>query len=478
MAFIVIPAVLIGFGCQHQYEKPPEKEPFFEKWRTAADQSKGYSPAPKTRSIQLDEPSGTAAQPAGPVADELLSRQLITLKMHNVDVAVLLRAMAKAAGQSIVINESVSGKVNIDVDKKPWGEVFLSILSARGLDYERDGDILRIVTLEDRSRNLQQLETEEKIKKKRQEIALVEPLITRVISIDYADAAKLKTNLEMFLTEKQEKPVGSVMVDEHTNSLIIQALREDLSEMIPIIEALDRPTKQVLIEAHIVEATKLTARELGVAWGGLYSNTGAGYSIVGDATQATGVAQGNPIVPTTEYMVNSADTPINVVGDISRAGVAGGLNIGLIAENIGSGILIAQLQALEEEGELNILSSPSITTLDNQTATIESGEKVPVKTTQDLENKVEYQDASLLLEVKPHIIDDKTISLKIKTLKDEVDDTRDVDGNPYIVTKRAETNVILFDGQTTVIGGLTKDSEGDAESGERGQTAILKWPNR
>ncbi len=450
-------AILLIVGCQHK--KPEPKKPFFEKWRVTADKSKGFSPSQTRLDVKVDETPVPAAAPEPAGAD--LPDQPITLKMHDVDVAVLLRALAKAAGQDIIINESVEGRVNIDVEAAPWNRVFLNILNAQGLAYEKDGQILRIITLDDRNRSLQKLETEQKIKNKKREIDLVDPLITRVVKIDYADALMMKSNLEQFLTEKQEgKKIGAVMVDEHTNSLIIQAMRDDLEEMIPIINELDRPTSQVLIEAHIVEATQSTARELGIRWGGLYQDTPNYYATGGPAadTGVIGVTPGN-IDPVTGYAFNF---PASNVTDVL------GMTVGFVAQDIGDSILALQLSALEQEGELNILSSPSITTLDNQTAIIESGKEVPYQTVEDKEVKIEYKKAVLSLEVTPHVIEGKTLKLIINTNKDELDFANGVGGNPAITTKKAQTTVILYDGQTTVIGGLSKENNAQDEAGVPG----------
>jgi type IV pilus assembly protein PilQ len=453
-------ALVMILGCQHPKPAQKNENAFFEKWRVTAEKSKGYSPAPTQRSLDLEQ-TDEALKPEKtepPGAD--LPDQPITLKMQNVDVAVLLRALARAAGQNIVINETVGGKVNIDVDHTPWNQAFLSILNAQGLAYERDGNIIRIITLEDRSRNLQQLETEQKIKTKTQEIARVDPLITRVVKINYADAGKLKTNLEGFLTAEQEgKPIGAVMVDEHTNSLIIQAMREDLAEMIPLINELDRPTPQVLIEAHIVETDQSTARELGIRWGGLYQNA-SDYLTSGGDTGVIGVTPGN-IDPVTGYAVNFPAG--GVTGDL-------GMTLGLVTQGLGDSILAMQLSALQNEGELNILSSPSVTTLDNQVAIIESGREVPYQTVEDNDVKVEFKKAVLKLEVTPHVIEGKTLKLKIDVNKDEVASTTQTSTiePPSIITKKATTNVILFDGQTTVIGGLSKENINNGEAGVPG----------
>jgi type IV pilus assembly protein PilQ len=128
-------------------------------------------------------------------------------------------------------------------------------------------------------------------------------------------------------------------------------------------------------------------------------------------------------------------------------------------------LLNVQLSALQDQGKLNILSSPSITTLDNQTAYIESGQDIPFQTVEDGEVNIEYKKATLRLTVTPHVIDDKTLKMFINVHKDEPDFSQTVLGNPTIITKNAETNVIQFDGQTIVIGGLNKETTNDSKTG-------------
>jgi type IV pilus assembly protein PilQ len=231
--------------------------------------------------------------------------------------------------------------------------------------------------------------------------------------------------------------------------------------MIALVTELDQPTAQVLIEAHIIEATSETARELGVQWGGLYkwNRQSDNYWIAPNAGNAIGVT------PATEGVTPSTGWASNFPANLSAASITGtGFSLGMIAETANA-ILAAQLTALEEEGKLNILSKPSITTLDNQTAIIESGDEVPFQTVDDNKVQIEYKKAVLRLEVTPHVIEGDTLKMDIITNKDELDFTRTVSGNPTVITKKAETNVVLFDGQTTVIGGLNKQTDRDLDYG-------------
>jgi type IV pilus assembly protein PilQ len=330
--------------------------------------------------------------------------------------------------------------------------VFLSILQTHGLNYAWKGNILRIMTAED-------MDAELLSKARKRELRLVQPPLTRIVAVKFSEAEKLKSNLEQFVSlDRNGNPTGSILVDEHTNSLIIQAIKSDMDRMLAVVKKLDRPTPQVLIEAYIVEANKDVARELGIQWGGAYRNKSGDKSlIVGGNQFGTGTGDlGQPVDVTTGAVV---DLPAAAIGSFNPA------TLGLIYSKVGDFLLSVQLSALQDQGKLHILSSPSITTQDNKLAFIESGQDVPFQSVEDGEVNVEYKEAVLRLEVIPSVIDGNTLKLDIKVNKDEPDFSRTVLGNPTIITKKAQTNVIQNDGQTIVIGGLSKESASRGDTG-------------
>jgi len=424
-----------------------------------AKNSKGHSPAATKRKIELPErikqmKALDKEAKAGPVNS--LPTRKVSLKMYNVEITTLLRALARAADHNLLIKSDIEGNISVIIQDTPWDQVFRGILRTHGLSYTWEGDIIRVATIEDMERNLKLDAIQEKRKAQELEIKRVEPLLTRVVTINYADATELKENLKEFLTKNKEgKSRGSIMVDEHTNSLIIQAIMTDIARMISLIEELDRPTPQILIEAHIVEATRETAYNLGIQWGGLY-HTGNSWITPG---ANTGEVLGNSL---STGIDPSSGIAANFPADIG----ATGLTLGFVFENIGKSILNVQLSALQEDGQINILSSPSITTLDNQMAFTENGEKVPyVSTDDDGNTDVKFEEAVLRLEITPHVIDERNLKMKIGVKKDEVDITRAVEGNPFIIKKQTETTLIVEDNETIVISGLTKQTNSNSESG-------------
>ncbi len=525
--------LVLATGCGSA--KDPGPNPFFEEWKVRAESATAAVPGAKRQQVDLTrktlDPASESTKKIGQEAARPLPTLPVTLRMNAVELPVLLRALARAAGQNIMINERVTGKVQINIENVPWDQAFRAVLRTHGLAYAWEGEILRIMTAQDQDEDL-------KREAQRRELELVKPMETRIVRVDYADPQDLKDNLQGFLArQKDDKSRGSIMVDKHSNALIIQAIPEDIDRIVPLIEALDQPTPQVLIEAHIVEANQDTARELGVEWGGLagiYSGN-QNYWLAPGVTQSgvldnalrrelSQTRSGNDTATSTNNSqttrnsattVTGSDTAGSVTTNRSQAtnrsgtvsdnntstrttafnnevfggqesnrtypasgtvssfpaavfpGVlgSGGLALGLVAEQVGRTLISMQLNALEEEGKLNILSRPSITTLDNKTAIFESGREVPYQTVEDNDVNIQWKKASLILEVTPHVIDGKTLKMHIRTNKDEIDFSNAVNGNPAIITKRADTNVILRDGQTTVIGGLSKQTGFDSATG-------------
>lgn len=466
---IKISKVAIGFlvlifliGCSGDL-KSTKKDPFFEKWNTLADESQGHSPEARPKRIDIANLPDKKSQAAAMLGDA--SRRLptrpINLTMRQAELKAVLRAMAKSVNYNILVKNDLKGEVSVDFRSVPWDQAFTGLLKTHGLSYVWEGNIIRVVTIED-------VEHELKQKVQMRDIEWVEPLMNPVvIKIDYADPKKLEKTLQSFLTkDKDGKTRGSVLLDEHSNSLVIAANAQDLERMIPIIEKLDKPTPQILIKANIVETTKSVARDLGIMWGGMYGK--GDYTVTGGGSRTTSTG---PISPTAGGPIGIGGTGLvsNFQAENLTAAASGSL--ALLFGTIGGNVLEVQLQALQKDNKLNILSSPSITTLDNQKAFTENGERVPYTT---LEQSVgatptyttKFEDVVLRLEITPHVIDGKNLKMTISVKKDEVDTTRKSQlGDPYIIKKKTETVLIVKDGETIVISGLTKQTRSDTNTG-------------
>lgn len=429
-----------------------------------ADESQGHSPSAEARKFDVStlktEPESSASLAAAGI--RRLPTKSINLTMRQAELRTVLRAMAKSVDLNILVKNDLKGEISVDFRGVPWDQAFTGLLRTHALSYLWEGEVLLVKTVDD-------IEQDLKRKVQLRDIRWVEPLLQPVvIKVNFANPKKMVETLQEFLTkDKDGKPRGSVRLDEHSNSLIISAIHEDLVRMLGIIEQIDKPTPQILIKANIVETTKNVARDLGVMWGGMWKQ-GDTYITPG-GTQGTGSPMSGGYTPTRGISGISghgfaADFPI--AGIAQAAGVG---NLGLLIGKLGGDILEVQLQALQQDNKLNILSSPSITTLDNQKAYTENGERVPY-VTREIDSSgretrtVKFEDVVLRLEITPHVIDGKNLKMTILVKKDEVDPLRNVEGNPYIIKKQTETVLIVENGETIVISGLTKQriASGDA----------------
>ncbi|MDD4732479.1 MAG: type IV pilus secretin PilQ [Desulfovibrio sp.] len=471
----------LAAGCASTADKDLT-DPEMEKWRIMAEQSQGHSPSARTEEVDRFEDVTVRADTIDPKAAEPEPRSLpdfkITLRMHDADLVAVLQALSRAARQSIVVSPSVQGVVNINIVKTPWSEVFQGVLSANRLAYTWEGNIIRVMTAEDMKYDLEmdQLRTQQQAERLARQRA--EPLVTSIMRVKFSDAATLKENLATFLAKDDDgKPIGSIEVDAHTNSLIVNSIRSDVDRLMRIVTRLDAPRAQIKLKAHIVETTRDTARALGVQWGGSYQgNVYDGSNVYINPGGGTGATTSGS---TTESRMGTYDPTFGTGPSGKGVGInltpsgfdekAMGLSLGMMFGNVGENVLELQLKALEQDNKLRIISSPSITTMDNQKAYTESGERVPYATTETsggvVTTTVKFEEVVLRLEITPHIIDEQYIKLNILIQKDEVDESREVDGNYFILKKKTETTLIARDGETVVISGLSKQRSYHNEDG-------------
>ncbi|MFO7802554.1 MAG: type IV pilus secretin PilQ [Desulfohalobiaceae bacterium] len=463
---IAIFTVLFLAGCATTTQKQDE-DPFLDEWQELAEESRGHSPAPQEPKAQEPSTFTGLEDVQEPDPEHKLPRDKVSMKFRDDDLRVILRSLAAAAGQNIVMSNNVSGTMSIDLDDTPWNQAFRSVIATNGLTYSWQGDIVKVQSQEDmqRDKKLQQAQKES------------QPLQTTVVDIDYAhivdkgvsdgnndNVDQLEEKLQEILNNVSENGrEGELFVDRENNALIIQATEEDTQRILHVFRHLERPRKQVHIEASIVEATQNTARKLGMSWRGRYVTSSGGMDdvgIIGDAQEPEDWGSVINTLPSDE------------------TDALGGLKLGTVAGNIAGNVLFSQLQALEKDGQVNILASPSLTTMDNQTASTQHGERVPYETIdEDGDRQVEFEDVAMGLEVLPRIIEGDLMAMDIIVTKDEVDFSQDVRGNPLIRTKETETNLLVRSGETIVISGLSKQTVSDTEHGVPGLRKLpgLSW---
>lgn len=352
----------------------------------------------------------------------------ISFSLRDADIKEVLRTFAKVSGLNMVIQPGVSGVVTVELEQVPWDQALEIILKTNNLWYELDGNIMRIAP-----RSMLNAEAREAAEA-RQAAALAVPLRTVLKRISYAEAQGIATLLRSGGASVLSAR-GSVVVDDRTNTLIIKELPDYMNTVLDVIDQVDVPEPQVMIEARIVETTKNFNKSLGIQWG---------FNGVADAQH------GN----TTGLIF-----PSNVTGSGAVNLLTGGNN-GLLNISLGNVLntftLDAQLQAAESQGLVNILSAPKVATLNNVQASIQSGLQIPIQTVANNTVTVQFVNATLSLNVTPHVTADGTVLLDINVSKREPLQAFLVvgAGNAPISTKEAKTRVIVRDGGTTVIGGI------------------------
>jgi type IV pilus assembly protein PilQ len=495
--------ILFGIcGCQKKQDVP---DPFFEKWKKMAEESRGYSPELTQESVDIEQNANVQEIVSEKEQQSLvkpLPTMQTTIDVHDTEIRAVLQALAKAAQQNILINSNITGLVTVRFVKTPWNEAFNALLKSNGLTYTWEGDIIRVVSIEDMKQQLAIEEVKAQIEAQGATIRNMEPFSTRIIKVKYADIDALKSSLLSFINgnspdnspldltgiqssvqstpEKMNIQRGNIFADKHTNSLIIMARPADMEMLTTVVTALDRPTKQVYLKAHIVETSKQTGRELGMQWGGKWSNKLSGSS--DKATIGSGIGDDDG---TGKSLFGDGKSGQGMISNFPFASIiapgmgTAGLGLNFLLGNADSDILEAQLTALQTKGKLNIISSPSLTTMDNQMAFTENGAKVPYVSYDDGDKTVEFEDAVLRLEMTPHVIDETYIKMQIRVKKDEVDfsDQLKVDGNPTILKKETSTSLVVRNNETIVISGLTKQTLTDSTTGVPGLADVpgLGW---
>lgn len=475
----LLAGVLLLAGC---VSAPPPADPFFEQWRAKAETAKPYTLAHARPNAQPTGPGGQAlpSQGQGPQEKEGpddeakpapidLPGTPISVRFIDDDLATSLRALAAIAHQNILISPSVQGKLNLQTQETPWNTVFMGIINSYGLTVVKKDNMLHVMSMDD----LKQQVERESLHLQKQQVA---ELVTRIVPIEFSDPKAIVESVTQLLSkDKEGKPRGSATVDQHSRSLVVRETQDAMDSLLALIRDLDKPTSQILIEAHIVETTKDVARELGVRWGGVAA-------VQGDPTTVLTTGGGKAFVDSAKTPPFQYETENIYNVDLGASAIKGinPASVGLLI-NAADGILAAQLSALQQDGKLNILSSPSIATLDNAEAVIESGKSVPVQTTSvsggSTQTTTEYKDATLNLTVTPHVISERAIKLNIKAKKDEVDLTNNVSGNPFIIKKLAQTQLIVENNATVVLAGLSKETHADSNSGVPGVKDVpgLGW---
>lgn len=377
----------------------------------------------------------------------------LSLNFQNIDVRAALQVIADFTGLNFVTSDTVKGNLTLRLKDVPWDQALQIILNAKGLGMRREGDVVLVAPAAELAAN-EKMELE--ATKQKQEL---EPLVSELIQINYAKAdqiaALLKSikavsgtlpsdqgpfsNVSISKVETESNsllsPRGQVTVDERTNSILIQDTPSKVREVRKLIAKLDQPVRQVMIEARLVEASDSFSRNLGVKFGTSNVQTSGNWQL----------SQGASIDPATGTLASGG---LNVNLPAASDSNNPAATLGLTLAKLGTSSLInLELSALEAEGKGKIISSPRIITANQQKAHIEQGQQQTINLGF---GKSQTLKAVLSLDVTPQITPDHRVILDVNITKDDF-----VDANSSrLNTKRVQTQVLLDNGETVVIGGI------------------------
>jgi type IV pilus assembly protein PilQ len=426
----------------------------------AASQSAPPLPAPMLAAATF--PSSAAA-PVPPTAAPPAAGRL-SMDFRDADINNLLRIIAEVSGKNVVAGSDVTGKVTVRLDNVEWEQALHVILKINNMDYEMDGNIIRVaprakLAAEKKDKEDQLAAAANRRKTEQQVQVQMEPLVTKVVPVNYAKASDVLKNLDRLKTPGRAD--ASIVVDDRTNSLIIQETVVTIAKMETLLRRLDVPTPQVMIEARIVEASRSFSQSLGVEYGFLSRwQANGGQATRGPVSMFSSVPGANLQLPTA-----TTGVPLSISYPASGTGLSG---LGMIFGSLeGGSILGVRLSAAESEGKTKTLSAPRVATLDNQEAEIRQGTQVPY-TTVDSSGRtvVAFQDAFIRLKVTPHITNDRRISMRVEAERTFPGQRIDYAGGFAfpLEQRKTTTNVLVSNGSTIVIGGLLQSDESDAEN--------------
>lgn len=364
------------------------------------------------------------------------SGKIISLDFQDADIVPIFRFIGEVAEMNVVIHPDVKGKVTLKLMNVPWDQALDILLKLSSLDRSIDGNILTIAPVA-----VFTAQREEAARLKAASVKAAD-LIQGTVHLEYIEAAEFEKHLK---NSKVLSDRGSIRIDGRTNTLIINDTEDVLSKIVNneklYWDTPDHGKLQVMIEARIIEVNTNFSRTLGISWGG--NATDENFSFIDDDS-------------TYDFSMN---TPVGSAGptvDLS----GGGISIGYL-ETFAANMSIS---ALESVGEARSLANPKVLTIDGQGAKISQGTQIPYSTVSDGATKTEFVSATLSLDVTPEVQPNNIIKLKVKATNDSPTLVEGAD-SPAISSQSVDTNALIRDGETLVLGGIYKQKDDDSHSG-------------
>ncbi len=378
----------------------------------------------------------------------------LSLNFQDIPVRSVLQLLADFTGLNMVVSDSVQGNITLRLKNVPWDQALDIILKTKGLAKRRNGNVILVAPTEEiAAREKLELESQKQV----EELA---PLHSELIQVNYAKASELaallKSEENRLLSER-----GNVTVDERTNTLLVQDTAAKLSEIRALIEKLDIPVRQVLVESRVVIANDDFARDLGVRFGFNRQDGGTEKNSILTAGGMPGHTNGTfGIAPGIENPAGSGAEALMVNLPKTLGRDRGGA-INFLVGTVGSYLLQLELSAMQQEGRGEVISNPRVITSDQNTAVIKQGIEIPYQqATSSGATSVAFKEAVLKLEVTPHITPDDRLIMDLTVTKDNADFTRAVLGVPPLEKREVKTRVLVDNGETIVLGGVFERNRG------------------
>lgn len=368
----------------------------------------------------------------------------LSLNFQDIEIRAVLQLIADFTDLNLVASDTVSGRITLRLKNVPWDQALDIIMKTKGLDKRQIGNVLMVAPAAE-------LAAREKLElESRQQISELAPLRTEFIEVRYANASAI---FALFEASSEREGIisnrGNVIVDERTNSIILTETVEKINEFRAVLDKLDVPVRQVLIEARIVNATSNFSESMGIRWGffgfGNY-NSGSLATQVGGSLMTI-----DEVRNIDENGVVTFTSPEHLIVDMGITGVdATSFAVGIVDNKF---LLELELSALEAEGHAETIARPKVITADKQQANISSGVEIPYQEASSSgATTTQFKSATLSLDVKPQITPDDRIIMELNIKQDTVGAI--FNGIPSINTNSITTQVLVDNGETIVLGGI------------------------
>jgi len=384
-----------------------------------------------------------------------LLKQSVTLNFKFLDYKEAMGLMAKIGEVNILVGEEVAGAISAELIDVPWDKAFNAILDMK--NYAADIDVASNLIRVHAPSTLTAQETYKStraaaVKKKVELEDSVEPIVSEIFRLYYISPSEAKATITELFTSLGDSSYSPIQVTEEktTRSIIVRGKEKDLDVVDKVIREIDVRTRQVLIEAFIVEANSDFERALGTRLGAAYNRKGK---------RAGGIAGSSSANDSLTQSSAGLGSTSDALSNFAAIGATSG--IGIIRQT-GSAVLKAEITALESLGMGKTISNPKVFTLDNQVATIKQGEEISYQATGSEGADTSFKEATLNLTVTPSIIGDGNVLLEIKVNNDTVN--RAFAGDPGINKMEISTKLLIADGDIVVIGGIKKNKVFDTKN--------------